>query len=233
MVVCVLCATGPDAILRYCTAPKADRGVLTPYPARTMASQLRATFDMSAGKASEFPSRPGEEFCVMGRSNVGKSSFINHVFARKGLARVSKTPGKTVLANFYRLDDGSYWVDLPGYGYARASRTEGGRLTSLLRDYCERREQLSGIILLVDVRHPGTRADLEAYQWLSALDVPILVVLTKCDKLSRAAVQKMARKHRSMLGERVRIATYSTQQSGSRASFWREFDLWRTAGRDS
>jgi GTP-binding protein len=187
----------------------------------------QVSFVHSAGRAAEFPSWETDEFCLLGRSNVGKSSFINHVFVRKGIARVSKTPGKTILANFYRLGDGSHWVDLPGYGYARRPHGEENRLGALIRCYCEGRTQLRGVIWLLDSRHPGLAADLEAYRWIVALGLPVLAVLTKCDKCSRTVLQKARRQHAACYAAGMEYVEYSTLKSGSRAAFWQAFSRWR------
>ncbi|MBD3239766.1 MAG: ribosome biogenesis GTP-binding protein YsxC [Chitinivibrionales bacterium] len=185
-----------------------------------------ASFLCSAGKAAEFPSGVPPELCILGRSNVGKSSFINHVLSSRNLARVSKTPGKTILANFYQLSDGWRWVDLPGYGYARASRSEQRRLSSLIRAYCEERDVLRGAIWLLDVRHPGLSADREAFAWLTATGLPILAVLTKCDKVSGGRVNELRRKHAALYPGVAGFVAYSTLRPGSRQAFWGAYAAW-------
>ncbi len=185
-----------------------------------------ASFLCSAGKAGEFPHGGTPEVCVLGRSNVGKSSFINHALSSRSLARVSKTPGKTILANFYQLSDGWRWVDLPGYGYARASRGEQRRLSVLIRSYCEERVELKGCILLLDIRHPGLSADREAFAWLSRAGLPVLAVLTKCDKVSGGRVNELRRKHGALYPGAAGFVAYSTLRSGARQAFWGAYAAW-------
>jgi GTP-binding protein len=184
-------------------------------------------FLMSAAFSKEFPETSDDEFAILGRSNVGKSSFINHVLERQGLARTSRTPGKTSLANFYRIGEGMVWVDLPGYGYAKVAATERERWSQLIRDYCEKRENLRGIIWLIDIRHPGVKADLEAREWLDTIDCPVLPILTKLDKVTKNEAHSL--KHKAI--KTLRLATepisYSVLQHVSRERFWESFDLWR------
>jgi GTP-binding protein len=129
------------------------------------------------------------EIAVGGRSNVGKSSFINCLIGRKGMARVSSTPGRTRTLNFFQCDDSFMLVDLPGYGYSKAPRGEQQRWARDVDAYLLRRETLSGIILIGDIRHFPTRSDTEALEWIEGLSRPLLVVLTKADKLGRGALK--------------------------------------------
>ena len=187
----------------------------------------RSEFITSAAYARDFPEPECGEYAVLGRSNVGKSSFINHVLEQQGLARVSRKPGKTSLANFYRVDDAMVWVDLPGYGYARTSGSERLRWSKLIRDYCERRENLAGILWLIDIRHPGINADSEARVWLEKLGIPIFPVLTKGDKLSRSKGMLQARSAAEKLKLNVEPIIYSVMQHRSREIFWTRFEAWR------
>jgi GTP-binding protein len=185
-----------------------------------------AEFLLSAAHMRDIPQSPEREFCVLGRSNVGKSSFINHVFSNGSLARVSKTPGKTTLANFYRVDDGSVWVDLPGYGHAQRARSEQMRWSRLVADYCEKRKNLRGVILLCDSRHPGLPLDKEALAWLSSLSLPVLVVLTKTDKLSvRERTENAALFARELHLEEPPVF-YSTRHEEARQRFWERYEVW-------
>lgn len=186
-----------------------------------------ATFVASAAHFRDLPEPSGEEYAIVGRSNVGKSTFINHVLACGNLARTSKKPGKTTLANLYRLEEELFWVDLPGYGYAKASFSEKERWGRLIADYCEKRSNLAGIIWLLDIRHPGTAADLEASGWLKVLDVPILPILTKGDKLSRNMQQKNVAAYRRAFGFSEMPVVYSALEHASRERFWSRFEAWR------
>jgi GTP-binding protein len=187
----------------------------------------RAQLVVTAGTPRDFPSTPGDEFCVLGRSNVGKSSFINHVFADRGLARVSSRPGKTTLANFYRLTSGETWIDLPGYGYAHASKTERERLAMLVRECCTTRPRLRGALWLLDIRHPGLSADREAWEWIRSLQLAVMVVLTKCDKVTNGQASKLAREHAACYGPGIPQIRFSNKSQQSRPLFWQAYQQWR------
>ncbi len=189
-----------------------------------------AEFLMSAAHFHQLPKPVGIEYCVMGRSNVGKSSFINHILDNKALARVSKTPGKTNCANLYRINNVMTWVDLPGYGYAKTSHSEKKRWSKLIKDYCMKRENVCGIIWLIDIRHVGVRADVEAYNWLCRLEIPLLPVLTKSDKLSQRERVKETRKAEKSFPCGISPVVYSIRKPGSREHFWKQFRLLQDAG---
>jgi GTP-binding protein len=126
------------------------------------------------------------EIAFSGRSNVGKSSLLNKLVRRKALARVSATPGKTREINFFRVNDAFHLVDLPGYGYARVSKTAREAWRPLIEGYLETSEHLRGVVQLVDARHPPSADDLRMMDFLASVGVPTIVVATKVDKLSRA-----------------------------------------------
>jgi len=132
------------------------------------------------------------EIAFIGRSNVGKSSLLNSLVGRPGLARVSATPGKTTLLNVFRLPD-HYLVDLPGYGFARASKTDRAGYRRLVEGYLTRRRTLAGVVWLLDIRHPPSNDDLDMQALLIASERPVLAVLTKADKLARGAQIVQAR----------------------------------------
>ncbi|MDR2692695.1 MAG: ribosome biogenesis GTP-binding protein YihA/YsxC [Chitinispirillales bacterium] len=184
-------------------------------------------FVCSAAHFKELPAPTGDEYAVLGRSNVGKSTFINHSLACGTPARVSKKPGKTTLANLYRLDDGLFWVDLPGYGYAEASIAEKERWGKLIAEYCGKRDNLDGIIWLLDIRHPGAKADMEANEWLAGLGRRVLPVLTKGDKLSRSQRKKQVDEFRKIFEFTDDPIIYSSLEHGSRGRFWDRFYAWR------
>ncbi|MDR0331011.1 MAG: ribosome biogenesis GTP-binding protein YihA/YsxC [Chitinispirillales bacterium] len=192
-----------------------------------MQKKYPVKFVQSAAHFKELPKLAGEEYAVLGRSNVGKSTFINHALASGALARVSKRPGKTTLANLYRLDDGLFWVDLPGYGYAKASIAEKERWSKLIADYCGKRENLAGIIWLLDIRHPGAGADMEAGAWLKGMGLPVLPVLTKGDKLSRSMQKKQSAEFCKVFGFTENPIIYSALEHGARGRFWDGFEAWR------
>ncbi|MCU0609992.1 MAG: ribosome biogenesis GTP-binding protein YihA/YsxC [Chitinispirillaceae bacterium] len=191
----------------------------------------KVRFLLSAGKHAELPAPQGAEFALLGRSNVGKSSFINHVFADRSLARTAKAPGTTGCANFYRVDDGLCWVDLPGYGYARTRRDEKERWSLLIREYCERRENLCGIIWIIDIRHIGLDMDCEAAVWFHKLGRPVLPVLSKADKLSRNEQRKQIATFKKCFGEFGDPVVHSINDSAGRERFLDRFRHWQESMR--
>jgi GTP-binding protein len=142
---------------------------------------------------------PLPEIAFIGRSNVGKSSLLNAIVGRPGLARVSGSPGKTTLLNFYRLPT-LYLVDLPGYGFARASKRDRAGYRKLTTGYLRARRRLAGVIWLLDIRHEPSTADREMQELLAESGRPVLAVLTKADKLSRSAVRTRERELARTLG---------------------------------
>jgi GTP-binding protein len=142
---------------------------------------------------------PLPEIAFIGRSNVGKSSLLNMLVGRPGLARVSGSPGKTTLLNFYRLP-GLYLVDLPGYGFARASKGARAGYRKLVTNYLRGRTTLAGVVWLLDIRHQPSVDDLEMQQLLAQSGRPVLAVLTKADKLTRSDLQPRTRELAEALG---------------------------------
>lgn len=149
-----------------------------------------AQFIISAVGPKQYPDDGLPEIALAGRSNVGKSSLINKFINRKNLARTSSKPGKTQTLNYYRVNDDFYFVDLPGYGFAQVSRSEQEKWKVFIDQYLIKRDKLCGVIQIVDLRHPPSRDDVNMYEWLMHLGKEILVVATKCDKVSRGQWQK-------------------------------------------
>lgn len=145
----------------------------------------RSEFQASYGLSSQLPDSDRPEFVFSGRSNVGKSSLINKLCNRKNLARVSATPGKTATINFYRVD-GSYFVDLPGYGYAKVSDAERARWDELINSYFENPRQVTVLVQLLDSRHAPSADDVQMLRYLRYHRIPFVVALTKADKLKKA-----------------------------------------------
>ena len=145
----------------------------------------KADFQASYGLSSQLPESDRPEFVFSGRSNVGKSSLINRLCQRKNLARVSSTPGKTATINFYRVDN-AYFVDLPGYGYAKVSTAERKRWDDLINSYFEAGRQSVLLVQLMDSRHDPSADDMQMLQYLEYYKMPFIVALTKGDKLKKA-----------------------------------------------
>ncbi len=151
----------------------------------------RCQFLKSAQNPADFPPEAGPEIAFSGRSNAGKSSALNLLTGHRKLARVSKTPGRTQLINFFDLEGGARLVDLPGYGFAKVSKDMRQHWRELIETYLEQRETLRGVVVLMDIRHPLADTDCQLLEWLQALQRPVHVLLTKSDKLSRSAGDKV------------------------------------------
>jgi GTP-binding protein len=150
-----------------------------------------SAYAASAVKESQYPAAGRPEIALAGRSNVGKSSLINCLLQRKNLARTSSAPGKTQTLNFYSVnDDDFYLVDVPGYGYAKVSRQKRQEFGEMIQDYLETRAELCGLLILVDGRHAPTKDDQAMYDYAQYLKLPIMVVLTKMDKVKKSQYNK-------------------------------------------
>ena len=139
---------------------------------------------ISAVRVSQYPEGETPEFLLVGRSNVGKSSFINTLINRKNLARVSSRPGKTQTLNFYNVNNEFYLVDVPGYGYANVDKKTQQKFGKMIEDYLQTRKQLKRVFMLIDFRHKPTEDDLLMYNYLKYFNVPVTIVATKYDKVS-------------------------------------------------
>jgi GTP-binding protein len=172
-----------------------------------MTAFAQATFLRSAALPADLPPPGPAEIAFAGRSNVGKSSAINALLGRNGLARVSKTPGRTQTINFYALGDTARFVDLPGYGYARVPQTVRAQWRELVSAYLQSARALVGVVLIMDARHPMTPLDLQLIEWLG--ERRLLVLLSKADKLSRAAQATLVRDVRRDL-RRASVTLFSS-----------------------
>ncbi len=141
-------------------------------------------FEISAVKPSQYPNGDIPEIVLVGKSNVGKSSFINTMLNRKSLARTSNTPGKTRQINFYNIDNNFYFVDLPGYGYSKLSKEEQVTMGKFTETYLERSNNIKLIILLLDIRHNPTEDDLLMYKYILKTNLPFMIVANKADKIA-------------------------------------------------
>lgn len=165
-----------------------------------------ASFVTSAFQPSQEPKGPGPDVVFMGRSNVGKSSLINRLLGTKGLARTSSTPGRTQSVNFYRINDRFWFVDLPGYGYARVPAAVREQWRPMIEGFlASRRDRIAMAVLLVDARHEPTQMDRTMREWLQDSDVPYLVAATKADKLSGNGRARAARTVRQAMAGTGRV----------------------------
>ncbi|MCR4582162.1 MAG: ribosome biogenesis GTP-binding protein YihA/YsxC [Prevotella sp.] len=161
----------------------------------------KAEFTLSSPRVSMCPNDTKPEYAFIGRSNVGKSSLINMLTNHKRLAKTSATPGKTLLINHFIINNEWYLVDLPGYGYAKRSKTERAKLEQMISSYILQREQLTNVFVLVDIRLEPQQIDLEFIDWLGKSQVPFALVFTKADKLSAQKVQIQVEAYKSKLLE--------------------------------
>ena len=172
-----------------------------------------AVFVTSVAKLATLPASAGAEIAFAGRSNAGKSSAINTLVGHTRLAFVSKSPGRTRLINFFRLPGGAHLVDLPGYGYAAVPEAVRQQWQHLLEQYLKRRENLLGLVLIMDARHPLTPLDQQMLDWYAPAGRPIHVLLTKSDKLTRGPAKQTLAKARHDLakwGDRVTVQLFSS-----------------------
>ena len=160
-----------------------------------------AEFVISNSRVEKCPTTGLPEYAFIGRSNVGKSSLINMLTARKGLAMTSQKPGKTQLINHFIINDAWYLVDLPGYGYARLGRDSRDSLRRMIEDYVLERKELVLLFVLLDCRHEPQKIDLEFVQWLGEEGVPFALVFTKADKLSKGRLAANVEAYKAKLHE--------------------------------
>lgn len=177
-------------------------------------------------KFEQYPDDNKPEIAFVGKSNVGKSTLINAMLNRKSLARTSSQPGKTRTINFYNVNDSIYIVDLPGYGYAKASKTDIQKWGVMIEKYLQKRKSLLGIILLIDIRHEPGKNDIMMYDWLKHYGYNIIIAATKSDKLNRSQIPKhlsMIKKTLNLSSEDKLIAFSGTAKTGV-AELWAEID---------
>ena len=155
---------------------------------------------VSAIRKEQYPAEGLPEIALVGRSNVGKSSATNALLNRRNFARTSQTPGKTRTINFYKINNEFYFVDLPGYGYAKVSKSEKDKWGVIMERYLQDRPELCAIFLLVDIRHEPTNDDVMMYEWIKHFDYDCIVIATKSDKLSNNELGKSRKLIKETLG---------------------------------
>lgn len=188
---------------------------------------IRAKYTASAVKKAQYPAERLKEIAFIGRSNVGKSSLINSLTRVHNLARVSGQPGKTQTINFFELtariietgeDKLFHLVDLPGYGYAKTAQTNRKQWAKFIEEYFLNSEHLQFVCQLIDIRHAPMKSDIEMFNWLVKNNVPVLIIATKADKISRGAVAKQVAQIRKTLGvKEIDILPYSSVKNAGRS----------------
>lgn len=183
---------------------------------------IKSDLHAIAVKPSQYPQDDLPEIAFAGRSNVGKSSFINSMINRKNLARTSGKPGKTRTINFYIINDEFRFVDLPGYGYAQVSKAEQKKWGDIIDKYLTNRENLREIILIVDMRHEPTAQDLMMYEWIKAFGFTGIVLATKADKISKGSWQKNLKVIRQKLDikDASLVIPYSSENKTNKEEIW-------------
>ena len=183
----------------------------------------QAEFKTSAVKPTQYPDDGRCEIAFVGRSNVGKSSLINTLTNRRKLVKVSGTPGKTRLINFFTINNKLYFVDLPGYGYAKVSKSEKATWGKMMEQYLVNRPELKKVALLVDCRHKPTGDDVMMYDWIKHYHNEVIVVATKMDKIKRSQVQKhlsMIRKGLNLMPE-DKLVGFSSETKQGKEELWK------------
>lgn len=173
--------------------------------------RLQITFMTSAAGDGDLPAAIGPEVAIAGRSNAGKSSFLNRLAGHRQLARVSKTPGRTQLLNFFEVRGGGRLVDLPGYGYAKATKNAQAKWQQSVNSYLSFRDALVGVVLVMDIRHPFQSFDEELLNWSAESELPLHILLNKADKLKSGARSSALLKARKRLQDAstVTVQAYS------------------------
>jgi GTP-binding protein len=175
---------------------------------------------ISAVRKEQFPADGLPEIAFAGKSNVGKSSLINAMVGRKSLARSSRHPGKTRTINFFNIDHRMYFVDLPGYGYAKVSKHESAKWGAMVEGYLLKREPLKLLLLLLDIRHEPGAHDRQLYEWCVYHDLPLLIAATKSDKIKKSQTLKHLAALRRGLGMKAAPLPFSSETKDGRDALW-------------
>lgn len=182
----------------------------------------KAEIEISAVSQAQYPTTNLPEIALAGRSNVGKSSFINKMIGRKGLVRTSAKPGKTRTLNFYTINDSFYFVDVPGYGYAKVSKSEREKWGNMMEEYFQTRQALRLVVLIIDSRHDPTRDDLQMVEYLHYLKIPILIIATKFDKVKQSQRAKQLKATQKLFSayDDVTIIPFSAETGENKEKVW-------------
>ncbi len=181
---------------------------------------------ISAVRPNQYPDTQFPEIALAGRSNVGKSSFINKMLNRKALARTSSKPGKTQTLNFFLINEKLFYVDVPGYGYAKVSKTEREAWGKMIETYITSRDQLKAVVLLVDLRHSPTKDDVMMYDFLKHFEIPVIIVATKADKIPKGKWDKHAKVVREtmQIEEGDELVLFSSETGMGKEKAWSIID---------
>lgn len=182
----------------------------------------QSDFTISAVSPKQYPAGDLPEIALAGRSNVGKSSFINRMINRKALARTSSKPGKTQTLNYYLINQFFYFVDVPGYGYAKVSKDERAKWGTMMETYFTERENLRLTILVIDIRHKPTADDVLMYDFFKQLELPVLVVATKLDKIKKGQINKQIKlaKETLQLATEDQLVPFSAETKQGKDTAW-------------
>ena len=183
-----------------------------------------AEFVLSAASPWQFPVPSLPEIAFAGRSNVGKSTLINSLLNHRKMVKTSSTPGKTQLINFFKINNEFYFVDLPGYGFAKVPESVRKQWQGLIEAYLQERETLRNVVLIVDCRHNPTAQDRQLKEWLDYYQRPVLIVASKIDKIKRGQVQKQLKQIKQNLSLDKTPLMHSSLEKGGRKEIWE--NLW-------
>ena len=184
-------------------------------------------FEISAVGPKQYPKGDLPEIVLVGKSNVGKSSFINTMLGRKNLARTSNTPGKTRQINFYNIDDVFYFVDLPGYGYSKMSKQEKIISGNYIEEYLQKRNNIALVIHLLDIRHNPTADDMLMYDYILRSNLPFMVITNKADKIAVTKVDNEVERIKQILGiSYSTILPFSSERKIYKDKVWEEIDKY-------
>ena len=185
-------------------------------------------FEISAVGPKQYPSNNLPEIVLAGKSNVGKSSFINTMINRKGLARTSSEPGKTRQINFYNIDQKFYFVDLPGFGYSKMSHTEQEKVGKFIEEYLFSRKNISCIVLLIDIRHEPSKNDIMMFNYIRSIGAPHIVIANKADKIAPTKVSSYVENLRNSLeaNESDVILPFSSEKKIYTDTVWKELEKY-------
>lgn len=186
-----------------------------------------ARFEVSAVGEKQYPNNDIPEVVLVGKSNVGKSSFINAMVNRKNLARTSSEPGKTRQINFYNIDDKLYFVDLPGYGFSKMSKQEQVKVGGFIEHYLSTRKQIALIVFLIDIRHSPTENDVMMYDFIINTGFPCLILANKADKIAPTKVDATVKKLKNELNplKDLKFLPFSSEKKIYSETVWNEIQL--------